>query len=100
MKNFSSSKVYALVLTVLMILLGVTFLVAHIDLGLFNVPTSLFIAAVKAFLVVLYFMHIRYSIGLNRVAAGVGVFWLGILITLTLTDYLSRNWLLLPSHWP
>jgi len=74
--------------------------VAHISLGPLSTAIGLLIATTKAILVVLYFMHIRHSNGINRIAAAMGVFWLGILISLTLTDYLSRNWLSLPGFWP
>lgn len=91
---------YNLVFLMLMILLALTFGLAHIDLGRFNLPTGLLIAAIKAILVALYFMHLKHSSGVHRIASAVGVFWLGILISLSLSDYLSRNWLLLPSLWP
>jgi cytochrome c oxidase subunit 4 len=91
---------YVLVYVALMILLGLTFLFAHLDLGKFGVPVALFIASLKALLVVLYFMELRYENGIIRASACLGIFWLGIMMTLTLTDYVSRNWLPLPGHWP
>lgn len=84
----------------LMILLGLTYFFAHLDIGRFGVAVALLIAATKALLVVFYFMHIRYESGIIRCAAFIGVFWLGILMSLSIADYISRNWLLLPGHWP
>lgn len=95
-----SVKKYTIVFVVLLLLLVITYVLAHIDLGRFNIATSLFIAAIKASLVLLYFMHLRSSVGILRVAAGVGAFWLSIMVFLTMTDYLSRDWLMLPSLWP
>lgn len=93
-------KHYALVYLELMVLLALTLGLAYVDLKGFNTAVSLLVAGAKALLVVLFFMHVRSSPGLHRVFAAVGVFWLGILLFLSLTDYLSRNWLLLPGHWP
>jgi cytochrome c oxidase subunit 4 len=84
----------------LLLLLVATFVIAHFNLGKLGVPIALLIASAKAFLVVLYFMHLRYQTGILRAAAGLGVFWLGILMTLTLSDYLTRHWLPLPGPWP
>jgi cytochrome c oxidase subunit IV len=50
------------------------------------------IAFAKASLVALIFMHLRYSRRLMRVVAAAGLFWLGILIALTMSDYLTRGW--------
>ncbi|MFL5812927.1 MAG: cytochrome C oxidase subunit IV family protein [Bdellovibrionia bacterium] len=101
--NHSSSPSpakYFVVYVILMVLLGATYWFAHLDLGKIGVPVALAIAAMKAILVIFYFMHIRYSNGLIRSAAFVGVFWLGILMTLALSDYVSRDWMPLPGTWP
>ena len=67
--------------------------VAYLDLGLWRIVLAVTIAAVKALLVILYFMHARYSSRLIWLFAGVGFAWLGIMIVLTMSDYLSRGWL-------
>jgi cytochrome c oxidase subunit IV len=95
-----SVKKYSYTYLALLILLGATFVSAHLNFGLMNLPLSIIIAFLKAFLILLYFMQIRHSSGLRRILAGAGIFWLGVLILLTLTDFVSRNWLLLPSQWP
>ncbi len=61
--------------------------------GQLNVIIALTIAVVKATLVVLYFMHVRYSSRLIWVVFASALFWLGILFALTLSDYWTRSWL-------
>ena len=58
-----------------------------------NAIVALTIAVVKATLVILYFMHLRYSSRLTQVVVAAGVCWLIIMIALTLSDYLTRHWL-------
>ena len=66
--------------------------VAFIDLGPFNTVVALAIACTKATLVVLFFMHVKYSTRLTWAVVAGSVFWLGILLALTLSDYLTRAW--------
>jgi cytochrome c oxidase subunit 4 len=61
--------------------------------GQLNVIIALTIAVIKATLVVLYFMHVRYSSRLVWVVFTSALFWLGILFALTLSDYWTRGWL-------
>lgn len=84
-------RVYVSVFIALMVLLALTIGVAFLDLGPLSVPIALTIAAVKAFLILLYFMHVRYSGYIAWIYAGAGFFWLLILIVLTMSDYLSRG---------
>ena len=89
-----SKKTYFVIFGALMILTILTVIVARIDLGHgWNDIVALTIAVIKALLVVLYFMHVRYSSRLTWVFVVAGFFWLAILIVLTLTDYASRSWL-------
>ena len=89
-----SVKFYATVFIALLVLTLSTTAVAFIDLGgELNAVAALVIAIVKASLVILFFMHVRYSSHLTWVLVGAGFFWLLILLTLTLTDPLTRNWL-------
>jgi cytochrome c oxidase subunit 4 len=76
----------------LMVGTAVTVGIAFVDLGLFNAVAALTIAVAKATLVVLYFMHVRYGTRLTWAVVAGGVFWLGILLTLTFSDYLTREW--------
>ena len=67
--------------------------IAFIDLGPFNVVAALTIAVFKATLVVLFFMHVKYSTRLTWVVVLGSIFWLGIMFVLTIGDYLTRVWL-------
>lgn len=71
---------------------ALTVLVAFYDLGALNNIVMLLIASVKALLVILFFMHVRWSTRLTWVVAASGFAWLIILFGLTMTDYLSRGW--------
>ncbi len=85
-------RVYFTVFLALLILTFLTTGVAFLDLGFFSPVVALTIAIVKASLVVLFFMHLRYSTRLTWVVGGAGLFWLGILFALSLSDYLTRVW--------
>ena len=76
----------------LMVLTGVTVGVAFINLGAFNFPVAIGIAITKATLVILFFMHVKYSSRLTKMVVGMAFFFLLILLMLTMTDYLSRGW--------
>jgi cytochrome c oxidase subunit IV len=92
-EHIVSKKVYYSIFATLLILTGVTIAVAFLDLGPFNNVVAMGIAVFKATLVVLYFMHVRYSTRLTWVVVVAGLFWFSIMVTLTLSDYLSRGWL-------
>ena len=83
-------KTYFIIGGILMVLLAATVGVALLDLGPLNVVAALGVALFKAVLVVLYFMHVKYSSRLTWIFAGGGILWLIILFLLTLTDYMSR----------
>src|SRR3974390_2930676 len=70
----------------------ITVLASFAELGIFNIVVALVIATIKGTLVVLFFMHLRYSSKLTMVAVILSVFFLFILFALTMTDYLSRGW--------
>jgi cytochrome c oxidase subunit 4 len=72
--------------------LALTIFAAYFNLGPFNVVVAMLIALAKAALIALFFMQLRYSKPLMWVFAGAGVFWLGILLVLALSDYLTRGW--------
>ena len=83
---------YYAIFGALMVLTGVTVGVAFIDLGVMNFPVALGIAVTKATLVILFFMHVKYSSRLTKMVVGMAFFFLAILLLLTMTDYLSRGW--------
>jgi cytochrome c oxidase subunit 4 len=62
------------------------------ELGVWNPVIALAIATAKMMLVVLYFMHVKYSSRLTKLTLGAGVFMFLVLISMTLTDYMSRAW--------
>ena len=68
-----------------------TVLAAKVDLGLMNNVVMLLIACTKATLVILFFMHVRWSSRLTWIVAASGFFWLILLFTI-LGDYISRGW--------
>lgn len=92
-------KVYFGVFAALMVLTALTVLVAMFDLGRFNIVVALFIACTKAFLVVMFFMHLRFSKPLTQVVVAGGLLWLVILLSGTITDYVSRGWLGVAPGW-
>ncbi|MFY9555742.1 MAG: cytochrome C oxidase subunit IV family protein [Blastocatellia bacterium] len=93
MEHIVSKKIYFVIFTALIVLTVATVLVANQDLGRWNAIAALTIAVIKAALVVLYFMHVRYSSRLTWVFVGAGFFWLAIMVALTLSDYMTRDWL-------
>jgi cytochrome c oxidase subunit 4 len=93
MSHIASRSLYYSIFAALMVLTAVTVWVASIDLGWMNTIVAMAIAVLKATLVILYFMHLRYSTRLVRVVLMSGFFWFGIMVVLTLSDYFSRGWL-------
>jgi cytochrome c oxidase subunit 4 len=92
-------SVYFGVFFALLIGTGLTTWVAYIDLGALNTPIALLIAFVKMTLVILFFMHVKYQTGLTQIAIVTAFFWLAIMITLTLTDELTRGWEMTAKPW-
>jgi cytochrome c oxidase subunit 4 len=86
------TRVYYTIFAILMLCTLLTVLIAFADLGVFNIVAALTIAVFKAALVVLYFMHVRYGTRLTWAVVVGSVFWLGILLVLTMSDYLTRGW--------
>ena len=83
-------KLYGIILACLVAGTVLTFFAATWEMGIFNPVVALTIACTKAVLVILFFMHVRYSSKLTKITIAAGFFWLLILITLSLSDYLSR----------
>ena len=90
---------YVGVFFILMIGTAVTTWVAYIDLGRWNTVVALTIAVIKMIFVVLFFMHVKYATGLTRIVILAGFFWLGIMITLSCSDELTRTWEIVPQGW-
>ena len=83
---------YYIVFGALLVFTGTTVFAAFQDLGIFNAPVALAIATIKAVLVVLFFMHVKDSSRLTKITVTAGVFWLCILLGLTMTDFITRPW--------
>ncbi|MGH9765466.1 MAG: cytochrome C oxidase subunit IV family protein [Blastocatellia bacterium] len=90
-EHIVSISIYLAVFGALVVLTITTFLVARIDMGSFNIVVALFIAGVKASLVALIFMHLKYSNKTLKLVMGASIFWLVLLIGLSLNDYLTRG---------
>ena len=90
-EHIVSTKTYVGVFLSLMILTALTTGVAFIDLGRFNLVVALVIAVCKMLLVILFFMHVKYSQPLTKLVIVAAFLWLGIMVTLTLSDELGRR---------
>ncbi|MEX2381707.1 MAG: cytochrome C oxidase subunit IV family protein [Opitutales bacterium] len=87
-----SRTTYYAVFATLLVLLAITVGAAYIDLGRFGLIFAMGIAAAKALLILLFFMHLRYSSQLTVIVASAGIIWWAILVVLAMSDYLSRGW--------
>ena len=95
--HISPKKTYYVIFGSLMVLTTITVIVAFINLGALNFPVALGIAILKATLVILFFMHVKYSSRLTKLICGTAFFFLIVLFGLTLSDYLSRGWFTAPG---
>jgi len=90
-EHIISSKLYYAIWITLLVLTVVTALVARVDLGPFNTIVALVIATFKALLVVLFFMHVKYtSEKLTKIVIASAIFWLFLLLALSMADYTTR----------
>jgi cytochrome c oxidase subunit 4 len=85
------TKIYYGVFTALMFFTVATYEVAKIDLGGYNIVVALAIAIIKATLVILFFMHVKYSTTLTKAVVASGFFFFLILVFFTMSDLLTRN---------
>ncbi|MEJ2007023.1 MAG: cytochrome C oxidase subunit IV family protein [Acidobacteriota bacterium] len=98
-EHIASRKIYYFVFGSLLVLTLLTWRIAYIDLGAWNMVVALFIAIFKAGLVATFFMHLRWSASIMRLVLFAAVFWLAILITLTMGDVLTRHAVTKPQPW-
>lgn len=97
--------VYYRVFGVLMVLFVLTVLVAFFDLSehlhwpAANIVVALIIAVVKATVIVLYFMHVKYASRLTQMFAIAALLWLSLLFIFSFADYISRGWIPQPGGW-
>jgi cytochrome c oxidase subunit 4 len=91
-----SPKVYFTIFAVLMLCTILTVFAAEVDLNHYfsglNIIVALTIAVFKASLVVLFFMHGKYSPKRTQLVIIASVFWLAIMLFMTMSDYVSRSW--------
>ena len=93
-EHIVSLRIYVTIFLALMVGTALTVWAGLHDFpGALNVIIALTIAVVKATLVVLYFMHVRYSSRLIWVVFASALFWLAILFAFTFSDYWTRTWL-------
>jgi cytochrome c oxidase subunit IV len=90
-EHIVSPKIYIVVLAALLLGTGVTVWAAYIDLGRWNIVLALTIAVTKMTLVILFFMHGKYSSRRTKLIIASGFFWLAIMLVLTLADYTTRH---------
>ena len=95
--HISPKSTYIAIFVALMVLTAITVAVAFVDLGILNFPVAIGIAIIKATLVILFFMHVKYSSKLTQLVVASAFFFLVILLGLTLVDYLSRDWQPFPT---
>jgi|SRR6516165_8857046 len=97
-EHITSSGLYVAIWVILMVLTGTTVFAASVDLGIFNIVVALLIATIKGTLVVLFFMHLKYSPKLTMATVIAAMFFMFLLFSLSMTDYLTRDWLTSPLH--
>jgi cytochrome c oxidase subunit 4 len=83
---------YSMVFAALLLGTALTVIAAEIDLGPLNPVIALGIASTKAVIVILFFMHVKYQSKLVKLTVASGFFTFLVLITMTLSDYMSRAW--------
>ena len=88
-------NLYFVIFGALMVLTALTVGLAFVNLGQLNIVVALAVAIVKATLVVLFFMHLKYESQLTKVVLGAGVFWLLLLLGIIM-DYVTRSWMYMP----
>ena len=94
--HVSSISLYLTIFFALMILTAVTVAAAYLDLGQFNFAVAMVIAGFKASLVVWFFMHVKWQSALTKLTLATGLFFLAILLGMSLIDYTSKDFTGMP----
>ncbi|MCC7496125.1 MAG: cytochrome C oxidase subunit IV family protein [Bryobacterales bacterium] len=94
------AKTYVYIFLALIGLTLATTEIAKVDLGWANTPVAFLIAGSKTLLVVLFFMHMKWSSYKMKVVAASGLVWLVLLFAFTVGDYATRDWIAVPGPWP
>ena len=96
-EHVSPVSLYITIFLSLMVLTALTVAAAFVNLGQFNFLVALIIAVFKAALVIWYFMHVKYQSKLTKLTVATGLFFLMILLTLTMVDYSSKGFTPMPT---
>jgi cytochrome c oxidase subunit IV len=87
-----SPMVYLVIFGALLVCTALTIGASYLEMGAWNPVVAIAIAVFKATLVVLFFMHVKYSSTLTKLTVGAGVFTFLILVGMSMSDYISRAW--------
>lgn len=90
--NAPTARTYLVNGVALLAFLALTIAAAYVNLGPLNTAVAMAISLAKGTLILLFFMHIRYSKPVLWVFVGAGFFWLGIMFVLALSDFMTRGW--------
>ncbi len=96
--HIAPKSLYYVIFLTLMVLTVVTWRVTYFDLGRFNLAVAMAIAITKATLVILFFMHVRWSPKIIKVTVGMSFFFLLIMMMMMMSDYLSRGYNGMPPY--
>ncbi len=92
-EHIVSPTIYLIIGATLLVFTGLTVAASLVDLpGDLNAVVALAIACIKMTLVVLFFMHVKYSSKLTKLTVAAGFITFCVLIMMTMTDYISRAW--------
>ena len=93
MHEVPSVRTYVTIWAILTVMTFVTYYVAQIELGAWNIVVALLIAFFKMMLVILFFMNVKAESPLTKLFAGAGFFWMILLLGQFFVDYISRDWM-------
>lgn len=96
--HIAPKSMYFSIFGALMVLTVLTVAVTYVHLGAFNLAVAMAIAVTKGMLVISFFMHVKYGPKVVKVTAGIGFFFLIIMVMFTMSDYLSRGHMGLPGY--
>ena len=99
MHSIPSVRTYVTIWAILTTMTFVTYYVAQIELGAWNIVVALLIAFFKMMLVILFFMNVKAESPLTKLFAGAGFFWMILLLGQFFIDYVSRGWMPEGKMW-
>ncbi|HTA66843.1 MAG TPA: cytochrome C oxidase subunit IV family protein [Bryobacteraceae bacterium] len=99
MHSIPSVRTYVTIWVILTVMTFVTYYVAQVELGAWNIVVALLIAFFKMMLVILFFMNVKADSPLTKLFAGAGFFWLILLLGQFFVDYLTRSWMPEGKMW-